>query len=281
MSSAPVTKQLAVSRTESMASLLKSIQGNGSSAHHLRNLHILVWLPYRRWMGRMNNESFSGDCFPLFEGWRSAWVRPVDEGPNKIAGFTEVLLPVDLVFHDESAMRAYCSRNGQLIGIVGVNGPDRGVHRDVPRPPYQVDVLDVSKCLTLEGIDSEWRGVVHGSTTCKKNFRKVSSIVERSGETFKVCVTPKSEYDELKTASLACGLVVELAPQLVEEFKFRNRNHLTKSVFMAIKPYLESLFKNAIRNDKAAIEIARGFERDRFVEMASDMSQAIRTVSLR
>ncbi len=267
--------------TESLSSLLKSVQGNGSSAHHMTHLHIMVWLPYRRWMARMNSESFTGDCFAGFEGWRSAWVRPVQEMPYKIAGFIEVLLPVDLVFHDGTAMRAYCSRNGQLIGIVGVNGPDRGVHRDVPYPPHQVDILDVSKCLTWEEIESGRRGVVHGSTTSKNNMRKVVSIVDRIGDEYKVRLIPASEYDEIRMEMLGCEVVQIYAPQLVEEFLFRNKNLLTKSVVKASKPYLESLFKNAIRSDKASIEICHGFERgaDRFVEIAYDMSSAIRMLS--
>jgi len=157
-------------------------------------------------------------------------------------------------------MRGFITRTGQLIAIQGASSPNKGINLDPVRSEYCFEIIDVSRLLTLNEINSGIRGALYKTYKNRDPPRAVSNIISSHKDSngqdmFTMRKIPYDDYDEVQRVEVAANLVEKIVPQTVAEWKYRKMAlNFSKNEVKVITPYFDSLFKNAMDSDKAARE---------------------------
>ncbi len=237
-------------KTESVSHILASCRGLEEA--HSRHLCVFVYFSYRRWSAPFLEECFSASCFPCFEGWYSAWIKPMGNPARKVTGFEDAVLEVALCFQDSTSMLGFITRVGELVVVNPAASPRHGVFLDPHVAVLQMDTMPVARMFTMAEIESGSRGYVHGSLVGENNGRKVSHIVRDDGAGGYVMQKyPQQEYGRVEFATVPQTKVKEYTPAYFEEFRWRNRRRFTKSVANSMHSYLESFIERATSADIA------------------------------
>lgn len=255
-------------KTESLENMLSTLPCLKQKTY-LHHLHILIYLPYKRWMSTLPEECFTAECFPEYEGWRNAWIKPVDLGTGtgalvrKVEQFSEPVCLVDIVFHDSFSSRGFITKSGELIGTRGPDMPKNGIITDHEWTISCFDIFDVSRLFTMVEITSGIRGSIYRSNLRRIRPRLVWNIISSSSTTvgdeeediFTMRKIPDHDYDQVEYVKCSRNELQDHAPETVAEWIHRKKaGTLSKADVKAIAPYFEKLFKRAMDDDKSARE---------------------------